>query len=290
MKKKAFLYIILAGIFWGTSGIYVHYLAPLGLSSVQMTCIRGVVAVIALSLYAFLRNRELFKASVKELLLYALGGLSLFMTATCYYTSMQMTSVSTAVVLMYTAPVIVMAYSVAFMGEKLTNLKAVSVICMIAGCALSSGAVGGMKFNFNGVLIGLASGISYSAYNIVTKIQMKKKCNPLTANIYCFLFVAVIALLVSHPFEIVTVATNKPLSILLMVGCGLCTGVIPYFLYTVALKALPAGTVSALGVVEPMAATIFSVVLLGERLNIYSVSGIILILTAVYMLGRAKEE
>ena len=44
MKNKAFIYIIIAGLLWGTSGIFVHYLAPLGLSPLQMASIRGTVA------------------------------------------------------------------------------------------------------------------------------------------------------------------------------------------------------------------------------------------------------
>ena len=51
------------------------------------------------------------------------------------------------------------------------------------------------------------------------------------------------------------------------------------------MRALPAATASALGVVEPMAATLFSVMLLGEELDLFATVGIILILVAVVMLG-----
>ncbi len=289
MKKMAYVYIILAGMLWGTSGIYVHFLAPMGLSSAQMTCIRGVVAVVILSVYALVRDRKLFKANVKQLLLYALGGVSMYLTGSCYFASMQLTSVSTAVVLMYTAPIIVMVYSVMFLGEKLTPLKTVAVVCMIVGCGFVSGIIGGLKFNLVGIIVGLISGIAYSAYNIVTKIQMKQKCNPVTANIYCFVFVSIIAVVISKPGQIVNVAVQNPVSVLLMIGCGICTCVLPYFFYTLALKSLPAGTVSAMGVVEPMAATVFSVTLLGEVLDIYSICGIILIVSAVFMLSRTNE-
>ena len=40
-----------------------------------------------------------------------------------------------AVVLNYTAPVFVMAYSVAFLGEKFNLRKAVSVAMVMCGCA-----------------------------------------------------------------------------------------------------------------------------------------------------------
>ena len=43
MKTKAFIYVIIAGIAWGTSGIFVNFLAPYGYTSLQMTALRGAV-------------------------------------------------------------------------------------------------------------------------------------------------------------------------------------------------------------------------------------------------------
>ena len=107
MKKLAFIYIILAGILWGTSGIFVHYLAPHGFTSLQMTFLRSVVSLICMAVYILISDRKLFKVKWGELILFAGSGLSFFLTASCYYYSMQATSISTAVVLMYTAPIFV---------------------------------------------------------------------------------------------------------------------------------------------------------------------------------------
>ncbi len=287
MKKSAFLLIIIAGILWGTSGLFVHFLAPYGFSSLHMTAARGVVSAIAMAVYIFFYDKQLFRASGWELLLFAASGISMFATASSYYTAMQYTSVSTAVVLMYTAPIFVMAYSVAFFGEKLTRLKLISIIGMIIGCALVSGIVGGLKWNGFGIFMGFVSGISYSAYNIFTKIQMRRPCHPMTATLYCLIFMACLALAVSKPAEMAAIAATKPaLLVPSLVGLGLCTCVLPYFLYTMALKALPVGTASALGIVEPMAATVFSVVLLGEPLGLIPAIGIVLILGSVFLLSR----
>ena len=245
MKKRAFLYIILAGIFWGTSGIYVHFLSPCGYSSLQLTNVRGIVSAICMCVYALIHNKKIFKATLKELILYALSGVSMLLTATCYFASIKMTSVSTAVILMYTAPIFVMVYSVTFLGEKLTKIKALSVICMLIGCCLTSGVIGGFKFNLIGIVLGFISGISYAAYNIFTKIQMRRSCNPVKASMYCFIFMAVISFFISQPIQTLHIAYENPLSVPLLIGCGICTCILPYFLYTLALKVLPAGEASA---------------------------------------------
>ena len=55
------LYIILAGVLWGTSGIFVHYLAPLGFTSYQMTATRAIVSFLCILTYVLCRNRSLLR-------------------------------------------------------------------------------------------------------------------------------------------------------------------------------------------------------------------------------------
>ncbi len=289
MKKRAFIYIVLTGILWGTSGVFFNLLEPLGFSAVQMTAMRGGVSGIVMVIYA-LFHRELFKVKLKDFILFACSGLCVFSTATCYFASIGLSSVSTAVVLMYTAPVFVMIYSVAFLGEKLSFLKLISVILMIVGCGLVSGVIGGMKFSLWGILLGLLSGVSYGAYNIITKIAMMHKANSVSATLYCFVVMGIVAFFASNPTQIAELIMKNPTATIpLMIGIGVVTCVLPYFLYTMALRDIPAGTASALSIIEPMAATVFSIIFFDEKLGIFPACGIILILVAVLLLSKNKE-
>ena len=291
MKKKAFLYIVLAGLSWGTSGIFVHYLAPYGFSSLQMTFVRALVSFLCLGGYALLRDRSVFRVTWKQLLLCIGVGAGIFFTASCYFTSMQMTSVSTAVVLMYTAPVYVTVVSVLFMGERMSKLKLMAVICIMVGCVLVSGFVTGMKFDLMGIIIGVFSGIAYAAYNILTKLALQQGCKPVTTTVYSFAAMTVIAALVCQPGQIINYAGAAPaVTVPLLIGMGICTCVMPYVLYTLSMKDLSAGTASALGIIEPMAATVYSVVLFREELDIFSGAGIVLILASVFLLGKAEDK
>ncbi len=289
MKTKAFIYIIIAGILWGTSGIFVHFLTPYGFSSVQMTAVRGLVSFIGMAIYAALSNKKLFRIKASDLLFFVPIGITLFSSAYLYYTAMTMTSVSTAVVLMYMAPVYVMVFSVIFLKEKFSALKLISLVAMLIGCCLVSGIIGGIAFNSIGILFGFLSGISYATYNIVTKIALKRGRNAVSASVYSFLVMAIISMSIANPPDIADKAMENPWpAIPLLIGLGIATFVIPYFLYTLAMRDLPAGTASALGIVEPMAATVFSVIFLEEKLKLLPAIGIVLILVSVFMLGRAE--
>ena len=291
MKTKAFIYIIVASILWGTSGIFVHYLAPYGFTSLQMTAARGTVSAVCMLTFALIRDRSLFKIKLRDMIYYVVIGASLFLTASLYYTSMQMTSVSTAVVLMYMMPAYVMIFSVLFLGEKFSPLKIISVVGMLVGCCLVSGVIGGIKFDVLGIIIGFISGLTYAANNISTKLAMKRGCHPVSTTMYSFSVMAIIALCAAQPRQMVMTAAKQPAATIpLLIGIGVVTFVLPYLLFTLAMRELPAGTASALSIIEPMAATIFSVVLFDERLSVATVIGIVLILGAVFLLGKAENK
>lgn len=291
MKKMGIVYIIAASILWGTSGLFVSGLAPYGVTSLQMTFIRGLVAFVCMGVFVLVADRSALKTNFKELVLFAGSGLSFFMTATCYYQSMQLTSVSTAVVLMYTAPVFVMIYSAAFLGERLGTKKLLAVAGMIVGCCLVSGIVGGFKTDTVGIAIGFLSGISYAAYNIFTKIQMQKGINPVKSNFYCFFFSVIIASLTANPSHLAEcIGKNPTVVLLLAAGVGVFASILPYFFYTLALREVPAGIASSLGIIEPMTATVLSVLVLGEKLSLYCAIGIVLILCSVFVLSRCAAS
>lgn len=289
MKKKAIIYIITAGILWGTSGLFVNALAPYGFSALQMTAMRGFVSFICMASYALIKNKNLFKTRLPYLLLYFSVGICLYLAAASYYMAMQYTTVSTAVVLMYTAPVLVAVASVIMFREKMSKLKIVAIGVMLVGCALVSGIIGGLDFNIYGVLFALSASVTYAAYNVLTKISMRKRCEPVTVTIYGFLFMTLIAFCVTNPVTIFRAALVEPIATFpLLIGLGVVTFVVPYFLYTLGMRDLPAGTASALGIFEPMSATVFSAVFLHEQLTVYSIVGIVMVLGAVFLLGREE--
>ncbi len=287
-KAKAMFCVIFAGILFATSVLFVHVLTPMGFSSLEITAARGVSATLFMVVFLFFKDRRLFRTKPIDLLLYFFAGLSMFGTSAAYFVSMQVSSVSTAVMLLYTSPIFVMICSVAFMGEKLTVPKGIAVCCMLVGCGLVSGIVGGMNFNLFGVGMGLLAGISYAAYNILAKIEMRRSCDPLTASTYSYLFMTIISLFFIDPLRTVSVAFADPLSALVLFGCGLVTCAMSYLFLTMGLKRLPAGTASTLCVIEPIVATMFGVAFLGETLSAISVCGIVLVIAAIWLLSRSE--
>ena len=162
---------------------------------------------------------------------------------------------------------------------------------MLVGCCLVSGVIGGIKFDVLGIIIGFISGLTYAANNISTKLAMKRGCHPVSTTMYSFSVMAIIALCAAQSRQMVMTAAKQPAATIpLLIGIGVVTFVLPYLLFTLAMRELPAGTASALSIIEPMAATVFSVVLFDENLSVATVIGIVLILGAVFLLGKAENK
>ncbi len=160
---------------------------------------------------------------------------------------------------------------------------------MLVGCALVSGIIGGMEFSLWGIIFGMISGISYSAYNIFTKILTMHKVPAVTVTSYNFIIMTVLGLITARPLDMIDCAAKAPtITIPLMIGIGICTCILPYFFYTMGLRDTPAGIATSLGIIEPLSATIFSVCFLGQALTLPLIIGMILICGAVITLAKQK--
>ena len=292
MKKTAFLLVIFSAILWGSSCLFVSWLTPYGISGMGITTIRAIVSVLFIGLFMLVKDRSALKVAPKKLLLLALCGLALLGSSASYFTSIGLTSVATAVVLMYTAPVFVMLFSVAFLGEKMSVVKAISVLLMLGGCVFVSGIIGDASFHLGGILLGLLAGVSFAAYNIFAKIVMKKEIGTLTANFYTFLFMSLFGLVLCNPTHTFGIVGQNPMPMIpLLLLTGIVTGAVPYLMYAAALKHVPAGIAASLSVIEPMASVILGFILLDQKITLLTVLGVVMIIVAVFLLApRASDK
>ena len=291
MKTKAFTLIILAGLLWGSSCLFVHYLSPYGFTPLQLAGVRATVSFFVMVLYILIRDIKLFKIKLTDFFLTLLIGAALFASAGLYYISMALTSASTSVVLLYTAPIYVTLFSALIFKEKLSPIKLIATAIMLIGCIFVAGLIGGARFDLVGALMGVAAGVAFAAYNILTKITLNRGAKPISVSCYAFLGATICSFFFAAPISTLKIAATAIIPTFpLLIGLAICTFVIPYFMSTLSLNTLDAGTVTSLSIVEPLSATIFGVVFLNEALTPLAVIGTILILGAVVLLGIIESS
>ncbi len=289
--KKGILFVILAGIGWGTSCIFVNLLSPYGFSSSQMTATRLLTALCGLAVYCLLFHRSAFRIKPGDLFLVFLCGLCLLGTSAFYFESMRLTSASTSVVLMYLAPVPVMIGSVLFFGEKFHAKKGIAIGLMLVGCALVSGLIGSFRPYPLGVCMGFLAAASYTGYNLCTKLASRRGMDPFTTTLYTVFFAALCALLLCKPSELPALTARAPAFLIpLFFAHGIVTCLLPYLLFSLSLKTISVGVASAMSIVEPMTGAVLGFLIYDDPLSLPTVLGILLVIGSVFLLGMCEAS
>ena len=279
--------IILAGVFWGSMGVFVRRLSSFGFSSIQITSLRLTLAALIFCLIQLLHDRSGFRISLRDLPLFlGLGIGSVLVFSTCYFTAINMMSLSTAAILLYTSPIWIMLMSVLFFREKLTARKLLALALAFGGCVLVSGISGG-GLTPAGLLVGLCSGIGYGLYSILGTLALRRY-SPYTVTTWTFLIAAAGSWFISRPADIALKLSSAPSPVGLFLFCvltALVTAVVPFLAYTLGLRSVEASRAGILATIEPMVATLFGVLVFSEPLTLSSGLGVLLILAAVVLLN-----
>lgn len=279
--------IILAGVFWGSMGLFVRRLESYGFTSVQIVALRLTLAVVMFGAVLLLRGKGEFRIALKDLPLFlALGLVSVLFFTVCYFTAISMMTLSTAAILLYTSPIWIMIMSVLFFREKLTVRKLLALALAFGGCVLVSG-VSGDGITAKGLVIGLGAGIGYALYSILGTVALRRY-SPYEVTFYAFLFAAAGSWFFCHPADALAKYMAAPSQVgLFLFFClsALVTAVIPYLSYTLGLQSVEASRAGILATVEPMVATLFGILVFSEPLTLSSGLGIVLILGAVILLN-----
>lgn len=292
MKNKIYVFfVLLSGVLWASSCLFVNRFTEWGFSSLECTSVRMVFGAILFNVFMLIKNPKGYKISLASFGLCVLSGFcSVLAMSLFYFKCMTETSAAVSAILLYTAPIFVMIMSVIFFKEKITWRKIVAFCLAIVGCALVSGIATGAKISTMGIVYGLLSGFCYSIYGIITAFYLKLNGGKgtLTFSSLSFLFAAIGSLVVTSPVEIVrrTVEIgNIPFMIVFFVLFGMCTAFLPFALYTKGLEGVRPDVASILAFVEPLAAAVLGIVILGQPFDAIQAVGIILVTSAIIVLN-----
>lgn len=283
MKKFAPIFILLAGVLWGSMGIFVRKYNAHDMSSMEIVALRAVVTVVMMFVFLMIYDRKLLKIRIKDIWCFiGTGLLSIIFFNFCYFKAITMTSLSVAAVLLYTAPAIVMILSAILFKEKLTGIKVLSLIATFVGCIFVTGVIGsGESLSIPGILTGLGAGFGYALYSIFSRYALERGYHSFTISFYTFLIATVGVLPFTDCVKLCEVCCTSVGMFAFTILFGLISTILPYIFYNFGLVHIENGKASIIASVEPVVATLFGVVLFNEELTFNTVIGVILVLGAI---------
>ena len=262
---------------FGTIGIFVRSI-PFPSGFIAMA--RGFLGVAFLLLLNLFRRRHIdFAAVKKNIALLIASGAAIGVNWIFLFEAYNYTSVATATLCYYLAPVFVLLASPFVLKEKLTEKKIVCVLCALVGMVFVSGiAQSGVagKNGLKGVFLGIGAAVFYSSVMLLNK--KLRDINDTDRTIFQLFFAAVAVTPYVLLKENVAALDYSVKAVFLLILLGVVHTGFSYTLYFGSVGRLPAQTTALFSYIDPALAILLSALVLREKLTLFGVIGAVLIL------------
>ena len=268
---------LLAMTIFGTIGLFVKFIE---LPSTVIALSRGALGTLFLLLVLRLLKRRINISVVKNNFKHlVIAGVALGLNWIFLFEAYRLTSVATATLAYYMAPIILILLSPILLHERVPVGKWLCVICALFGMSLISGVwEGSENVALDGITMGLIAACFYAS--VVINNKFLKGLDPYDSSIVQLAVAAIVLL----PYVLFTVdfSVLKPdtTTIGLTIAVGILHTGVAYWLYFSALPKLEAARIAIFSYIDPAIAILLSVFVLMEPMTTAGVIGAVLILGA----------
>lgn len=271
MNKSIRMYILSMAVF----GTLAPFVRQISVSSGELALYRAVLGAALIGAYLLIERENPFRAGLRrEIVLLLLSGGAMGINWILLFEAYRYTTVSTATLCYYFAPVIVTILSPVLFREALTPRQVLCFLMATLGLVLITGVEG--RGSLTGILFGLGAAAFYAAVILLNKYIRH------TAGIQrTFLqFLAAIVILIPYVAATggVTLSRLNTMGWVCLLVVGLFHTGITYCLYFSSLKAIPGQSAAILSYIDPLVAVLVSVTVLKEPLSAQQALGGALIL------------
>jgi DME family drug/metabolite transporter len=257
---------------------------------------RTTIALLFLAPILLLRNRSALRVRGSHLLQFLpLGILGLAASNYFYYLAIERTSVATAIVLQYVAPVWVLLYMVARRLQRPTLQRVLGVLLAVAGCAFAVGVLSGrsgfpwlglsgVHFSSIGVLAAELAAVSFAFYNIYAQ-HLLQSYSRWTVLVYALFWSAAFWIVVNPPWKIAAQHYSGGQWLFLALF-SMTSMLIPFSFYFTGLQYLDPTRAVVTSCLEPVFAILLTAMLLGEWVSPIQIFGMVVVLVATALVQR----
>lgn len=294
MKKIYLILPILAGIMFGSGGVFVRTLTQNGIDSATLLFLRFSIATLPIVIAILLTDRKLFRIDLSDLPLFIVCGICIVGLNLCYNEAINTVPLSLAAVLLSLAPIYVLIIAYFLFKEKITSRKLICMILAILGCILMTGILETSIGNIpvHGILIGAGAGLFWAIYLMASKKSMNNGNHTFTILFYSVLVISVILIPFTNFSQIENfISINPTLTILFLILHSTISFALPYIFSTISLSYIDSGVSSILlSGAEPLAALIFGFAIYSEIPTVLMFIGFILSIIAMTMLSKSDTN
>ena len=282
--------IAAAAALWAIAAIVARDLFDAGVVPLELAQARAVIAAIGfLALNLRTRDRRRAPPARRAAVLTLSLGLAIALVNGTYYLAIERLSVAVAVVLQYTAPVLVVLWTALVAGRPPSRQVIAALVAAVIGVVLVVELpLGGFgDLNGTGVAFGLASATLFATYSLLSE-ELGAIYGALGAMSRAFVVAAAFWIAYQVPFGWpAELFELRHLAGVLFVG--LAGTLSPFLLYVWGIRRVRAERASIAATLEPVLAALFAWVLLGQSLGPLQLAGGVLVCAAVGLLQTGRR-
>jgi drug/metabolite transporter (DMT)-like permease len=257
---------------------------------------RTTVSLLLLAPILLMRRRSALRVRGTHLAqFFVLGIVGLAASNYFYYLAIDRTSVATAIVLQYVAPVWVLLYMLARGLQRPTAHRILGVVLAVVGCAFAVGelaaqrsfpwlGLSGVRFNTVGVIAAELAAISFAFYNVYGQ-HLLQTYQRWTVLVYALFGAAAFWMVVNPPWKIVAQHYSGG-QWAFMAVFSMTSMLIPFSFYFTGLQHLDPTRAIVTSCLEPIWAIVLTAILLGEFVSPIQVLGMVIVLSATVLIQR----
>ncbi len=290
MKKIYLILPILAGIMFGSGGVFVRTLTQNGIDSTTLLFLRFSIAIIPILIAILFTDKNLLKINLKDIPLILVCAMCIVGLNLCYNESMNSISLSLAAVLLSLAPIYVLIFAYVVFREKITSKKIICMILAISGCILMTGLLENSlsSIPLHGIMAGIGAGLFWAVYLMASKKSIENGKHTYTILFYSIIFLSIGLIPFTHFNQVSSFININPiLTILFLIIHSTFSFALPYIFSTLSLNYIDSGVSSILlSGAEPFAALIFGFLIYSEIPSILMFCGFLLTIISMTMLSK----
>lgn len=274
-----------AAAFWAVAASVARGLFTSGVDPIELVEARAVIAAAGLALIP-----GVWKGSRggRQALPLVLGiGVSIALVNATYYVAIDLLPVAVAIVLQYTAPVLVVLWVAGVERRRPGRVLLVALALSVSGVALVAelpkGNLGGVLGT--GIAVGLTSAVLFSAYTLLSE-RAAAIFGATGALARAFAVAAVLWIAYQAPRGLPhTLLEADRIAAVLFVG--IAGTLIPFLLFLWGVHKVAASSAAVAATLEPVLAAVVAWIWLGETLSLMQIGGGMLVLAGVGLLQLA---
>ena len=203
-----------------------------------------------------------------------------------YFTAIQETSVASAVLITYTAPVFVALIAPATIGEHVPRSSVVALALSLVGAALITLTGDGGEVRTLGVALAFVAAVSYAVLIVAVK-RLAADADPGPLIVWQH---GTAALVLAPAAVAADYSGVGAVDVAYLIALGAVLTGLTWVVYVRALRFVPATTAGILSYMEPVAAAVLAAAVIGEELTLAVVAGGLAIVTGgVLVVARSRD-